>query len=131
MSQDRFIKLDSSGPSPEVRQLVIPVDISKRKALSSFYASLHSLLGPPTLRRHEGYCYLVQDRETGALFYAELNQFGQGYYGDPRAKGAMETFEAMRQATQPVPCSFEYEHDFGRTVLGWQDGELFEKHIEE
>lgn len=115
---------------------VVDLDIGIPKIRSNFYARLYSLFGDPSDTSYEGYEYFIKDEESNLKFSAALTGFGLGYFAetndDPTNK-ILEEFHnfLFAESLKMKDCSLTFEHDFGKTIVGYENGSLVEIDNEE
>lgn len=109
---------------------------TKQAVFCDFYVRLYAFLGEPSSVQFEGFTYTIYDQKNDFYFSAELNGFGAGYFaGDDTqsTKNYLKEFHAQLFASdlELKDCLLEYEHDFGRSVMGFAKGEIICREIEE
>ena len=131
--RDRFIKSNSSYLRN--RERVKDISITIPKIRSEFYVRLYTLLNCDPEISYEGYEFFIKDIQTGKEFSAGLTGFGPGYFATDKS---IETMDMVSQfhdylfkgLSDLKECKIEIEHDFGRSVFGFQNNELIEIDIE-
>ena len=106
-------------------------DIQTPKIRAEFYVRLYSLLQFKPEITFEGYDFYIKDTVSGLTFNAGLSGFGAGYFSKEKSddieKIIIEFDEIVfNQNLRLVDCQIEYQHDFGKTVIGFSKGKIIE-----
>lgn len=111
-------------------------NISTPKIRAEFYVRLFSFLKFNPEITNEGFEFYITDTVTGLEFSAGLTGFGAGYFCDDDSDETIAVITDLdKQVFNPklslVPCQIEYKHDFGKSILGCDNGEIVELDVEE
>ena len=131
---DRFQANNGSNISHLNR--VKDISISLPKIRAEFYVRLFSILGCQPSMSFEGYNFFILDKVSGKVFSAALTGFGLGYFAPDKSEETLAIVEELHAVVfapelDLKDCKTEYEHDFGKTILGNENGEIIELDIEE
>ncbi|WP_107037540.1 hypothetical protein [Brumimicrobium mesophilum] len=107
-----------------IKSLVIKNDV-----ICEFYVRLYSFLGANPAIHFEGFTFQILDNKNDFSFEASLTGFGAGYFAEednPKTKRILNEFHEALYAKdlELKECSFTYEHDFGETNFGYQNGQF-------
>ena len=131
MSVKRYLKIESKKLNFSELKRLHSLDISN-EVFCDFYSKLYTLLGKENEITDEGFGYFIKDTKTNVKFSAALTGFGAGYFGKEEDLEVILEFEKLRTEQIPIDCHLEYEHDFGKTILGAKNGiPFFEEILEE
>jgi hypothetical protein len=112
------------------------ISIIQPQIRSEFYVRLFSLLKTLPEITDEGYEFFIQDTVSGLKFSAGLTGFGPGYFATKETnevKQLIERFHSslFNSSLELNDCKIEFEHDFRKTILGYENGKLIELDITE
>jgi hypothetical protein len=101
---------------------------------AEFYVRLYSLLEIEPEVTDEGYDIFIEDVLTGKSFSAGLSGFGPGYFAVDESAAIKQLIEDFHDTLfntkmEMKDCQMEFEHDFGKTILGFKNGKLIEQDI--
>jgi hypothetical protein len=110
---------------------VLSKDMSQPKIMAEFYVRLFSYLNVEPEIAYEGYEFYIKDSETGKEFSAGLTACGPGYFSNDTSeelKKIVEEFDKaiFNESLVLKNCKIEIEHDFGKSILGFEDGDVIE-----
>ena len=129
--EDRFeiSKNKKSGYRIKDISIIIP------KIRSEFFVRLYTLLNSNPESSNEGYEFFIKDKVTGLEFSAGLTGFGPGYFCADSSEKARETIEIFHETlfklSKLKDCKLEIQHDFGKTILGYENDSFVEIDEEE
>ena len=132
--KNRFVSTDSSGLSSRTR--IKEVNILLPNIRAEFYVRLYTLLEVQPEVIEEGYEIFIRDTVTGKEFSAGLTGFGPGYFANENS-GEMIALvtqfheSLLRDLPELKDCQLEIEHDFGKSVLGCKNGQVFAQDLED
>ena len=124
MVENRYTKIDSQELKLSELIRLHSLEISN-EAFCDFYSKLYTILGIENEITDEGFSYYIKDNKTNIKFSAALTGFGAGYFGKKEDLAIVLEFEKIRKAATPIDYRLEYEHDFGKTILGAKNGTPF------
>jgi hypothetical protein len=136
-SQNKKMKYETTNSTNlRTRSRVIDLNIMTPKIRAEFYVRLYSLLNTKPEKSFEGYEFFIKDTETGLEFSAGLNGFGVGYFAENNSTKTIENINKFNdllfnQFTQLKECKIELENDFGKSILGFENGKIIEIDIED
>ena len=112
------------------------ISILLPKIRSEFFVRLYTLLNANPETSHEGYEFFIKDKVTGLEFSAGLTGFGPGYFCVDSSEKAREIVNLFHEILfnnllELKDCRLEIEHDFGKTILGYENGSFLEIDEEE
>ncbi|MFT6748063.1 MAG: hypothetical protein ACJAZ2_002421 [Glaciecola sp.] len=112
------------------------ISISLPKIRAEFYVRLVSVLGYEPSIIDEGYEFYLKDKVSGKVFSAALTGFGPGYFAADKSEETLAIVEELHAivfapSLDLKDCKTEYEHDFGKTILGHENDEIIEIDIDE
>ena len=112
------------------------ISITLPKIRAEFYVRLVSVLGCEPSMADEGYDFFIKDKVSGKVFSAALTGFGPGYFAPDKNEETLAIVEELHAivfapSLDLKDCKTEYEHDFGKTILGYENGEIIEIDIDE
>lgn len=115
---------------------IATIDIGIPKVSSEFYVRLYSLLGVEPTVMYEGYEFYIMDEKTQTSFTLALNGFGIAYWSDTASQQVMDVINEFHdylfnQFNDLKECQNEFQHDYGRTVIGYRDGQIIEEFYED
>jgi hypothetical protein len=120
----------SSGDRVKDVSILIP------KIRSEFFARLYTYFGTDPEIGYEGYEFFITDKLTGLEFSAGLTGFGPGYFSADNSSQAKEIIDQFHEdlfkyITELKDCRLVIQNDFGRTILGYENGSFIEIDEEE
>jgi len=130
---DRFQSFTESN-IPQLER-VKDISTSLPKIRSEFYVRLFSILGREASMGFEGYEFLIKDKVSGKVFSTALTGFGPGYFAPDKSEETLAIVDELHAIVfAPLldlkDCKTEYEHDFGKTILGHENDEIIEIDID-
>lgn len=130
----RFVSTDGSGLRSRTR--IKEVNILLPNIRAEFYVRLYSLLEVQPEVIEEGYEFFIRDTETGKEFSAGLTGFGPGYFANENSEEMIALVSKfheslLRDLPELKPCRLEIENDFGKSILGYENGQIFARDIED
>ena len=132
--KDQFIKTTSSNLRS--RKRIKDISIIILKIRSEFYARLRSLLDTDPEISSEGFEFFIKDTQTGFEFGAGLTGFGPGYFSvndSTESKEIVNSFHdrLFKEFSNLKECKLEIINDYGKTILGYNNGDFIELDIED
>ena len=129
---NRFEKNDNHKPGNRIKDISITIP----KIRSEFFVRLYTYLETDPEVGYEGFEFFIKDTLTGLEFSAGLTGFGPGYFStdnSDQAKDVVNLFheDLFKNTTAFKECKLEIENDFGKTILGYENGNLIEIDEEE
>ena len=130
--ESRFVKNNNRRTGDRIKDLSIIIP----KIRSEFFVRLYTFVDTNPEVCYEGYEFFIKDKLTELEFSAGLTGFGIGYFCTEQstvAKEIIELFhnELFKNTYEYKECKLEIQHDFGKTILGYENGNLIEIDIEE
>ena len=127
--QSRYIS--SSVNDFSELEKIFTMDLSFPKIRAEYYVRLHSLLETKGTPHYEGFEFIIHDIQTDTKFTLALTGFGLSYFAEKNSteiQNCINEFNTylFSEFNNLSECTFEYEHDFGKTILGCKNGEVFE-----
>lgn len=118
------------------QRLILSYDLSQPKIISQFFSHLFSLFQVKPEINYEGFMYNIMDTSNNEQFCAGLSSTGIGYYATEQNDLIMNSLNDFHNLifssnNKLVECSIFYEHDFGKTEIGYRNNQLFEVQMDE
>ena len=137
-SQSNKVKMNYksiNGASLHNTIRVVDLNMLQPKISAEFFVRLFSLLNTKPEENSEGYEFFIKDIETGLEFSAALTGFGAGYFAEKKSKQVVENIKKFNDLLfnykELKECKIEIGHDFGKSILGYENGKIIEIEIEE
>ena len=113
------------------QRLILSYDLSQPKIISQVFSHLFSLFQENPEINFEGFMYSIIDTYNNEKFCAGLSSTGIGYYASEQNELIMNSLNDFHNLifssdNKLVECSIIYEHDFGKTEIGYRNGQLIE-----
>jgi hypothetical protein len=130
--ENRFEKSNNHKSGGRVKDISIIIP----QIRSEFFVRLYTYFEADPDVSYEGYEYFIKDRLTGLEFSAGLTGFGPGYFSTDDSAQAKEIIDLFHEnlfknITDLKDCKLEIQNDFGKTILGYENGSLIEIDEEE
>mgnify|MGYP000650335175 CR=1 FL=1 len=113
---------------------VFDLDLLKPKIRAEFFVRLYSLFNIYPEINYEGYEFFIINKDSGIKFSAALTGFGPGYFAEDNSMITMEVIHnfntfLFQEFNDLKSCRIEIEHDFGKSIFGFEKGNIFEMDI--
>jgi hypothetical protein len=130
--ENRFEKNNNPKSGDRIKDISITIP----KIRSEFYVRLYTYFETNPDEIYEGYEFFIKDKITGLEFSAGLTGFGPGYFSTDSSDQATEVVNLFHEVlfkniTEFKECKLEFQNDFGKTILGYKNGNLIEIDEEE
>jgi hypothetical protein len=115
---------------------ILDINIMTPKIRAELFIRLYSLFESYPEISDEGYEFYIKDNQTEKEFSAALTGFGPGYFSKDKSEEMKQLVtefhnKLFNSFSDLKDCKIEITHDFGKTILGYENDSIIEIDYEE